>query len=704
MSLGMLIGTVMPVMGGVIFPWSATAMTLSVAVVFLLTVRKNTVRLTVSNVSPQIFQRIETPMLVLDVKDEITLMNTAAGIFFQLPEERILNHNISDFFDLEARSRVDANQTQDLKCKINGAECRVRLSDLTNTFGEPLGTIAMITDMSDKIRLIDELEMYRNHLQEKLDEKTRDLESLTLQAITAVANTIDAKDEYTKGHSVRVARYASQLARKMGESDQFVSNLGYMALLHDIGKIGVPDSVLNKAGRLNDTEFAIIKQHTTIGADILKDISMVDGVALGARYHHERYDGKGYPSGLKGEEIPYEARIIGIADAFDAMTSSRVYRPRMSMDRVISELEKGAGVQFDPKLVRTFIEMVKAGEINIEENTKTESSIISEANELLVHIMERQNEQTKQEADYDYLTRLYNRKACEREIGASLQKESGVLLLIDLDHFKNVNDTYGHLKGDITLKEVAECLKEEGDENAVIGREGGDEFIVYLRGATSQEDGLAYATAIQKNFELRTAKVQEMAGCTFSIGVSSVSTSSSTLIDLFKQADKALYYVKQTGRNNACAYTHHVEQKEVPQIQRDIDQIVDIFHNTEKYKGAFSVKAQEIKRMYEFSRNFAARYHYEMQIMLFTLEMDLMRSKLEEREETIKLFQTSLKSCLRTVDISTRYGSSQVIVLLMDASDEGVAVVGNKIVQNFYKMHKGPEVAIHYDAVNVKNV
>jgi energy-coupling factor transport system substrate-specific component len=147
----------------------------------------------------------------------------------------------------------------------------------------------------------------------------------------------------------------------MGMDEESVKNINFIALLHDIGKIGVPDAVLNKPAALTDEEYAIIKQHPTTGYDILKDIRIIPDVHLGALYHHERYDGTGYPHGLKGEDIPLIARIIAIADTYDAMTSNRAYRKALTNDIVISEMEKNKGKQFDPALAELFIKMLKDG-------------------------------------------------------------------------------------------------------------------------------------------------------------------------------------------------------------------------------------------------------------------------------------------------------------------------------------------------------
>lgn len=187
------------------------------------------------------------------------------------------------------------------------------------------------------------------------------------ETILTIARTVDAKDENTSQHSVRVSEYSVLIAKKLGFGNEECENLRKTAMLHDIGKIGIPDSVLNKPAKLTDEEYAIMKSHVTIGAEILKNFTMIENVADGALYHHEKYDGSGYASGLKGEEIPLNARIIGIADAFDAMTANRVYRKKLDPDFVIGELKRCKGTQFDPKLVDIMLELIGDGTINFEQ-------------------------------------------------------------------------------------------------------------------------------------------------------------------------------------------------------------------------------------------------------------------------------------------------------------------------------------------------
>lgn len=205
-------------------------------------------------------------------------------------------------------------------------------------------------------------------LREQRDKLERQASQLRMvnETILTIAQAVDAKDERTSQHSRRVADYAVMIARRLGYGERQCENLRQVALLHDIGKIGIPDRVLNKPGRLTDEEYAVMKTHVTRGAAILKDFTIIDNVAEGALYHHERYDGRGYARGLKGEEIPLNARIIGIADAFDAMTSNRVYRGRLDIEYAKKEIARGRGTQFDPKLADIMLSLIEDGTIDIQ--------------------------------------------------------------------------------------------------------------------------------------------------------------------------------------------------------------------------------------------------------------------------------------------------------------------------------------------------
>jgi len=195
-------------------------------------------------------------------------------------------------------------------------------------------------------------------------DRTKKLEELNIEVVRLLAHSIDAKDRYTKGHSFRVSRYSVALAKELGWSESEQSLIRREALLHDIGKIGIPDSVLNKPGKLTEEEFSVIKSHAALGGDILKESSELYGASKAARHHHERYDGTGYPDKLAGENIPHHARVISVADAYDAMHSDRVYRKGLSNDFIIKELKNGRGTQFDPVILDKFIDLFERGELD----------------------------------------------------------------------------------------------------------------------------------------------------------------------------------------------------------------------------------------------------------------------------------------------------------------------------------------------------
>lgn len=191
-----------------------------------------------------------------------------------------------------------------------------------------------------------------------IEESGKKVEAVTSAALSALARAIDAKDKYTQGHSIRVAKYSREIARRMGKNEDEQNEIYKSALLHDVGKIRIPDDIINKPGKLTDEEFTYIKLHTVSGYGILKDISGDRMPAVCARHHHERYDGRGYPSGIAGKEIPEYARIIAVADSYDAMASNRSYRQALPQKVVRSEIEKGKGVQFDPDIADIMLKII----------------------------------------------------------------------------------------------------------------------------------------------------------------------------------------------------------------------------------------------------------------------------------------------------------------------------------------------------------
>ena len=229
-----------------------------------------------------------------------------------------------------------------------------------------------------RLRVNHMLELYtlRNNLQQEVDlqtaeikEQQQKLRDMTYQITEALAGAIDAKDTYTSGHSIRVATYSKEIAMRYHYSLDDQQSVFITGMLHDVGKIGIPNAIINKPGKLTDEEYEIIKTHPAIGAEILEKITAIPFIATGAHWHHERYDGRGYPDGLKGEDIPEIARIIGVADAYDAMSSKRSYRDPLPQDVVRGEIEKGIGTQFDPRFARIMLDMIDSDvEYNMREH------------------------------------------------------------------------------------------------------------------------------------------------------------------------------------------------------------------------------------------------------------------------------------------------------------------------------------------------
>lgn len=213
----------------------------------------------------------------------------------------------------------------------------------------------------------DYLLSYANQIAVALDNASlyRDINASYMRSIQSLALALEAKDPYTKGHSERVTQHATEIARRLRLSEKDCERLGQMSLMHDIGKIGVPESILTKPGKLSSEEWALLCQHTVIGAKIVEPLHLPKNEIAIIKSHHERIDGKGYPERLAGNEIPVEARIVSVADAFDAMTTDRPYRRALSLSTACQELRRNAGTQFDPEVARLFVEMLEDGYVEV---------------------------------------------------------------------------------------------------------------------------------------------------------------------------------------------------------------------------------------------------------------------------------------------------------------------------------------------------
>lgn len=247
---------------------------------------------------------------------------------------------------------------------IEGSTIEMEYSFHRLLTSEPLFWVSIIASgvwfIALLIAIITSLQIKQYQVRHERDNK------IINESIETFTGFIDAKDPYTNGHSKRVAYYTKLIAKECGYEGEELDRIYYVALLHDCGKIGVPDDILGKPGRLTSEEFEIIKSHTVRGGEILSSFKSLKDVGEGALYHHERYDGKGYPEGKKGEDIPLIARMICVADSFDAMNTDRVYRKKLSKEQIIDELEKNKGLQFDPVYADVMLKLIKENRINFD--------------------------------------------------------------------------------------------------------------------------------------------------------------------------------------------------------------------------------------------------------------------------------------------------------------------------------------------------
>lgn len=238
---------------------------------------------------------------------------------------------------------------------FNGIILNRNLGSIPGFFGHLLALIAIIL----LYHRSNQIEQYRQDEVKRLKEQHQASQRLFEQTSTALVSAIDAKDPYSHGHSVRVAEYSRRIGEITGKDEEECMQIYYAALLHDVGKIGIPNAIINKKGKLTQEEYDLIReQHPVIGSQILSSIAEYPFLSIGAHYHHEWYDGTGYPDGLKGEEIPEIARIISVADAYDAMTSNRSYRKTAPQAQVRAEIAKGSGTQFDPQFADAMLKLI----------------------------------------------------------------------------------------------------------------------------------------------------------------------------------------------------------------------------------------------------------------------------------------------------------------------------------------------------------
>ena len=373
------------------------------------------------------------------------------------------------------------------------------------------------------------------------------LEGSFLEVVRHWSESIESKDRYTQGHCERVADIACALAARAGLDAQSLFWFRIGAMLHDVGKLVIPSEILNKPTRLSDDEWTLVRQHPSVGVEMLADIEFPWDVRPIVESHHERWDGKGYPHGLAGESIPLTARILCIADVYDALTSERSYKKALSHGEAIDIMRHDVGRQFDPELFALFEEI--AGEIAAAEPGGGAARPPRRS-------LETTALGAPVPAHRDELTGLPLRRAFIEHARRALAAPDArhlALLVVDVDDFKLVNDTYGHLDGDEVLRRVAAELQRHVAPSHFLGRYAGDEFVVLLGGA-HRDAAMHLAERLRSAVQALPLVVGGRGGTinlTLSIGVATSPEHGTTVESLFAAADAALYEAKRRGRNRA---------------------------------------------------------------------------------------------------------------------------------------------------------
>lgn len=555
-----------------------------------------------------------------------------------------------------------------------------------------------------------ELHYYRKELESEIKKQKKKVSDLSFQAMITIAHTIDLKDRYGEGHSLRVALYSREIARRLGWTVEELENLYNVALLHDIGKIAIEDSILNKMGTLTEQEYESVKRHTKVGADIVKNTTFIPGIKEGISYHHERYDGTGYV-GLKGKDIPLIARILAVADAVTAMEEDRPFRRRLSSMELEKELISNKGKQFDPDIVNVAVEMLHEGydvDEKLAQMMKQISGDVSETGELMRQVVTTSTQETKSELEKDSLTGFLNRRSFEEKIEKFLRKPMsyGTFFMMDMDNFKSVNDTYGHLAGDELILIFADIIKNCVREQDFVCRLGGDEFAIFFPYLDKEKVIRKRADEIMSCF----AKERERLGysnCSVSIGIMTKYAKSNNMDydKLYKCADNALYYVKNNGKDDFHIYASAIMDggmDSLEQEQLDVQQLIQRMAERKEYMGAYRVEYDSFSYIYRFIARNVERTKQPVQIALFTFPL---KEKSEEEvmkiQNSLALLEKAIAQSLRRGDVTSRISLTQQIVILMGANKENGMHVVDRMVQCYDGLAGEEGLKIEYDIKDV---
>lgn len=535
----------------------------------------------------------------------------------------------------------------------------------------------------------------------ELAKRKRQLEKVSLQMIQTLSTTIEAKDEYARRHSHRVAEYAALIAGELGWSSEEIMNLKYAAHLHDIGKIGIPDMLLNKPARLTPEEYSVIKEHTVIGAEILKNISLIPHVAEVARSHHEHYDGTGYPDGLAGEDIPLSARIVAIADSYDAMNSRRIYRNALPPEKIFEEIENNRGIQFDPELADIFLKLLCDDRVQICEHCEFSEDdpelpfIENEIENFVSNVMSKLQTQEDSES-FDFLTGLPMRSRGEKLTAQFMQQYSGCLIFIDMDNLKKINDIHGHKAGDRALK-VLGTLLTEVSPNSIVCRLGGDEFLLFIP-KTDKEQVTAFIQNLFEKFEHATSEDPEIQYASISAGLY-LSAKGEPFEDCYSKADKALYHVKQNGKQGFFFYQQmELDLSENEVTGKDLGLIAHALSESGRYNGALNLDYREFAKIYEYMNHLNERYKHHCFLIMVTIDTAPGSvTHTENREQALACMEQAIHEKIRRVDICTRYSSMQYLLILYEPDETQISKVMDRIFQYYDTLYDKKDFIPSYE-------
>lgn len=560
--------------------------------------------------------------------------------------------------------------------------------------------ILLFLNIIRTVRSVRNLEHIRQ--KKELESRRRQTERISLQTIKTLSVTVETKNVYTNGHSQRVADYSALIAGALGWDDKRINNLRNAAYMHDVGMIGIPDSIVNKPTRLTEEEYAIIQRHTLIGADILKDITLIEHVAEVAHYHHERYDGTGYPEGLSGEAIPIEARIVAVADSYDAMNSKRIYRNALEKDQIIEEFERGSGTQFDPAIAQLVVRLIHEGKVDtalLPAESIGESRMDnyeSETTKFISDIMSTM--QSQEDSDnYDFLTGLPVRSKGEILIAQMMQEHDGGLVFVDMDNLKRVNDVYGHKAGDRALKLLGNILKDAGD-NSIACRLGGDEFLLFLPDYSKDE---IHACVKHIFFEFAKAKEDdvELRCADLSAGMS-LSTNGATFEKCYMEADKALYFVKQNGKGNYMFYHEMQLDRGMSGTGKDLELVAKALRQSGSYSGALDLDYRAFAKIYEYVNSLGERYRHKCFLIMVTMETLTDRMMyIEHIEEALGCMEQAVRGKIRKVDVCTRFSSMQYLIILFEAQENQIENVMNRIFTQYNELYGKDDFIPRYEYI-----